>query len=246
MSTSNILIVLILLTLSFSQESVTVYFKYSNEKSIAFEKQFMEEIKKLHNARHKKSPITLKFTELSGYKELFSKIDKPSSPNLVCAISSITITKNRLLKYDFSYRYLKINQAIIKNTKSKLKDFNNAKFAYLENSIHQEAFNLLKKQYPKIRGISYKTSKEIKNELDNKKFNYQIADGIVAFINENREIVTELSFFKTDGYGIIYPKNSQLKKRLESAIRYFVSTSKYFQLIKKHFGNNAFKYYKSL
>jgi hypothetical protein len=229
-----------------TQEVITVYYKYSNDKSIGFESQFMEEIKKLHNIRHKKNPISFKFIEQSDYKKIFNQIDNAKPMNKICGISSLTITEDRLIKYDFSYRYLKINQAIIKHKRHDAQDFNTAKFAYLENSIHEEAFYLLKKQYHQIIGIPYKSSKEIKDDMDKKKFNYQIADGIVAFINENREIATELSFFQTEGYGIIYPKNTILKEQLDPAIKHFVSTKRYFDLIKEHFGEKAFEYYKDL
>jgi ABC-type amino acid transport substrate-binding protein len=47
-------------------------------------------------------------------------------------------------------------------------------------------------------------------------------------------------------FGILLPKNSKLKEKIDPIIKYYVKTSRFYQLVKKYFGEDASNYFKNL
>jgi hypothetical protein len=243
---NKICILLFILTAElFSQKIITIYHKPTNDVMAKFENDFMETILNLYNKKNTNDKIEFNHIKVDTYKVLFDKM-KDKKRHDICSISSITITMDRMKDYDFSIRYLKDNHVVIRNTKFEKVDIKEAKVGYLKNSLYEDSFLFIKNKYPNIIGIEYDKTKDVIKALETNLIDYQFASGIIAFIRPNREIVEELPLNRSRGYGIIYPKGSALKEKLDPTIKYFLTSPKYFALIAKHFGEELLSYYKTI
>ena len=228
--------------LLFSQSEITVYTTKTNTMMTSFENDFFTEIIILYNKKNKHESLTFHVKNVSNFPKLFKKM-KVEDNHLICGISSVSILKDRLQYFDFSKRYLKENQVLIRNTNYAKKVFNKSTVGYFKNSLNSAAFMFIKKKYPGIKSIEFKKKSDAISALEKNKIDFQIVFGLNPFIKDNREIVEEIPNFNSKGFGIIYPKGSQLKKKLDPIINYYTTSNRYYSLIKRHFGEKLLAYY---
>jgi ABC-type amino acid transport substrate-binding protein len=245
-----LIIIIILFTKSFAQDSVSIIISNGVSKLTAFEAEFMTQVITLYNAKNE-DKLNIKFVRMSNYGEIFKRIREASKTDLICAIRAITITEERKNIYDFSYPYMPIKQVLISLKKNYdiFKDWKNPKHVIYANrlTMHWENALELSKKY---NLIFYKP----KSTKDESMTRYVRSGDIDFYVGDMSDIfaikdLTMLSNF--DGallshYGVLYPKNSVLKTKLDRYIKYFAKSPLFYKVIVKHFGTDFASYFKNL
>ena len=239
---------LIVINITLCQDTIIVYTIPSKFKINAFEKDLFKEIIKLHNYKTEKH-YSVRFVDLNDYSDLFTEISKSDKNDLVCAVRSITITDERKKKYEFSHPYLPIKQVLItkKNSTLNKRTWRNKKhtIAAIENTVHYKAAILLSEKY----GFKFRATKEILttyDELLQGKYDFFIGDISECWNNNYVIFLDDFENAELSNFGIMYPKNSQLRKELDPFLSYFLKSPRIYSLLKKHLGDGVVKYFKEI
>ena len=77
------------------------------------------------------------------------------------------------------------------------------------------------------------------------KVDFYVGDMTDAIVTD-RVILSDFKGAAISNYGILYPKGSILKKKLDKYIKYYKRSSSYYQLLGKHFGKEIVNYFRTL
>jgi glutamine transport system substrate-binding protein len=162
-------------------------------------------------------------------------------------ISSISITDKRKLSYDFSIPYFESTNMILVKQGSPIKSALDLKGKKVAVQLSTTADTLMSK----IMGIDNSKLKRYDSnavallELDNGGADAVVADFavVVEYIKNNPDkkyvSIEDKVNFTSEYYGILYPKGSDLKAKLDPAIKKVVEGSKYKELYKKWIGKDV-------
>ena len=196
-----------------------------------------------------KTDYKLKFIEVDEFSELFTVMKK--TDNFSCAVSAITITKERSKKFDFSYPYFPIKEAILtsRNKKFKPDDWKRTgtKIALVKGSIGESHISTFKEKYKlKTVLVDYKRYQNLQYEIETGKIDFFVSDIVESWTNKNIQFVSDFKEAKLSYYGFMYPKDSKLKKIFDPAIISFIRTPSYLRLLKKNYGQKIVDYYREV
>lgn len=159
-------------------------------------------------------------------------------------ISSVSITDERKQTYDYSIPYFESVNMILVKDGSPIKSATDLKDKKVAVQISTTADTLMSK----IMGQDNKSLKRMDNntlallELDNGGVDAVVAD--VAIVREyiknnpNKKLVAipDPKNFDSEFYGILLPKGSELKAKLDPAIKKVIENGTYATVYKKWFG----------
>ncbi|NHW36989.1 basic amino acid ABC transporter substrate-binding protein [Paenibacillus aceris] len=159
-------------------------------------------------------------------------------------ISSVSITDERKQSYDYSIPYFESTNMILVKEGSPIKSATDLKDKKVAVQISTTADTLM----TKIMGESNKSLKRLDNntlalmELENNGVDAVVAD--IAIVREyvknnpTKKFVTisDPTNFESEYYGILLPKGSELKAKLDPAIKKIIENGAYAKVYKKWFG----------
>jgi glutamine transport system substrate-binding protein len=161
-------------------------------------------------------------------------------------ISSVSITDKRKLTYDFSLPYFESKNLILVKEGSSIKSALDLKDKKVAVQLSTTADTLMSG----IMGVDNSKLRRFDSnavaflELDQGGVDAVVADiaVVVDYIknNPNKKYISieDKVNFTSEYYGILYPKGSDLKAKLDPAIKKVVQSSKYKELYKKWIGKD--------
>jgi len=191
--------------------------------------------------------LSIQFENLLGFNSLYSKIRKSQDGHF--GASSFSITEQRMTEVSFSPKYMNDvetmitsnNLPVFKDTADFLKYIDEVTFLVVPNTTYQEDFEGLKVLNidPKVLIIDEGT--EIMKS-------YYLKDNYIGFAElptyfvakkEGIKIKRQNLFkYKRDGYGIIYPKDSDWKPIVDKFFNDEASKMKINKVLQKHLGSD--------
>ena len=218
----------------------TIYVKMYDSNFNPFEKEFIRNVLNLYKLKQKKS-FQIKFIQLNSFDDLF-KFDPEKK---MLSISAITITKKRLKGYDFSIGYFPIKQAVLTTAAHKNLDWGKKGviLGFIKDDFHSQTVLELKKNYPIITK-EIDLSSHAASLIGSGKIDVFISDISSAWTEHSNLIVLDSTnpYLHVSNYGILYPKGSDLKIELDKIINYYIRSSSYYSLIRRHFGKRAYSH----
>jgi hypothetical protein len=240
----SFLILIVFIIYNISAQTVIVFIeKKTNEDKFAkFEKDMISSFITFFNLESN-SKYKLNFIEMT-LNETFIKMQKYTSNDNILAINSLSVTDERKLKFDFSTPYMINRPIILKSKKNKNpKDLENIKsvFGTIKGSIYERILiNDLKNKNQKY--ILTNSMIELIEKLKNGSIDFIYSD-YVNIWSFDLESVKEIDTGDIDQIAILFPKNSILRKSINTYFETFIKSGTYMSLIKKHFGEAAINYF---
>ncbi|RXT06620.1 basic amino acid ABC transporter substrate-binding protein [Ammoniphilus sp. CFH 90114] len=175
-----------------------------------------------------------------GWDPLFAAIQ---GKEMDIAISGITINEKRQQTYDFSLPYFESTNMILTKEGSSINsyaDLKDKKVGVMNGTTGQAAVE-------KIQGAE---SKDIKKFDSNVVAIMEMINGGVEAVVTDNAVVQEYvknnpdkklkaiadSEFESEFYGIMYPKGSEVKAKLDESLKKMVENGTYTEIYKKWFG----------
>ena len=166
----------------------------------------------------------------------------------VLAISTITVTDERKKQFDFSVPYIPAKSVIF--TSAKNKEISSTSWmapgsviGVQKKTTHESVLNTLLKQYPIKKETSPDYGHLMQRLLDDK-IVYMLGDNVEIWNDTSLRILYTLDFQKGTDIAIMYPKGSKLKDEFDKYLKYYIHSSKFFQLIRDKYGSDVSKYFR--
>jgi glutamine transport system substrate-binding protein len=175
-----------------------------------------------------------------GWDPLFAALQ---SKEIDMAISGITINDKRKQTYDFSVPYFEATQMIMVKENSPIKnalDLKGKVIGVQNATTGQEAVEKLLGKSDNIK--KFETTVVAIMELLNGGVDAVVTDNAVAneYVknNPNKKIKTiaDPKHFESEFYGLMFPKGSDLKPKVDEALKKLIKNGKYAEIYKKWFG----------
>ncbi|MFZ7946154.1 MULTISPECIES: basic amino acid ABC transporter substrate-binding protein [Bacillaceae] len=187
----------------------------------------------------KEAGYEVKFENV-GWDPLFVEIEGKTAD---LAVSSITITPERLESYDFTVPYfLSKNEILVPkgSTIKSAKDLEGKKIAVQNGTTAQTIVeNLFGKNYDKLKKFENNNLSIL--ELKNNGVDAVVADNTVVETyvknnpKDNFEFIEDDDAFEKEFYGLLLPKGSKLKGDLDKAVKKVIDNGTYAKLYKQWF-----------
>lgn len=241
----KILLVTFFLNTILSQTQLTLY-KVSGENDFQqFEYHIIKNTIELYN-KHNNDNYTF-ITKFTSFDSIFINISDSTATNTL-AISSISITKDRLANYQFSNPYMPVYKVILKTVSSTNNNAwknGNHTVGYVKNSTHHHYYKTLKLRYPKIKPMAFTTYSKM-NEYSSKGLvDFIITD--LKFNNTRDRVIVKIDNYETDYFGIMYHKDSPLKEKFDVYLNYYLKSKKFLHYLKsKNTHQNYIAYFRSI
>lgn len=235
------LLSLLLVMLLFSQVQLRVYVNQAGNKFNHFEKELIQDIIKLHNGKSKTN-YKIEFKKYGVFAMLFDILNQEKNNSLLCGINSISITKERQKKYQFSSSYFVSKVILLSKHYQKLHINAKTRISYTEGTLNDKVIKLLSKSHRFI-AVPYQNFNIRYEALLKGKDDYGVGDYVDSWIYD-MNLVKLFDEFGQDHYGIIFPKHSRLAKELDKTVRYYIKSPAYYKLVRKHFGKEAANFVK--
>ncbi|MFC4184107.1 basic amino acid ABC transporter substrate-binding protein [Saccharococcus thermophilus] len=176
-----------------------------------------------------------------GWDPLFAALQ---SKEIDMAISGITINDKRKQTYDFSIPYFESTHMIMVKENSPIKnalDLKGKVIGVQNATTGQEAVE-------KLLGKDNKNIKKFENtvvaimELLNGGVDAVVTDNAVAneYVKNNPDkkikTIADPDHFESEFYGLMFPKGSDLKPKVDEALKKLIKSGKYAEIYKKWFG----------
>ena len=237
-----ILSILVLFLKLSSQEMLFVHTSGANSKFSKFEKEFISYSIELLNKRYQGSDVRVKFIPLPSFSKVFEIVNRNKEKKHIhnIGVNSISVTDERKENFDFSSTYMH-NKHCFLTGKSNIYN-ENSKVGYLAGSVIETHIDKLKKIYS-YDFIPYKVSLERLKDLKTNKIQLLISD-YVDIWSYNLKLVKEIDIIEKDQFAVLMPKECFLSDKLKETFDYYIGSTPYYRLVKKHFGNEALNYSK--
>ncbi|MEO3946493.1 basic amino acid ABC transporter substrate-binding protein [Gorillibacterium sp. CAU 1737] len=203
------------------------------DKIVGFDVDFLDAVMKQAGLKYK-----LTNTGWDPMQEYVKKGDYDAG------VSSVSITDERKQSYDFSLPYFESTNMILVKEGSDIKSALDLKGKKVAVQSSTTADTLM----TEIMGTGNTDLKKYESntlaflELDKGGVDAAVAD--IAIVKEYAKnnptkkfvLVEDKENFGAEFYGILYPKNSELKAKLDPAIQAIIENGKYAEIYKKWFG----------
>ncbi|MFC0296101.1 basic amino acid ABC transporter substrate-binding protein [Geobacillus jurassicus] len=175
-----------------------------------------------------------------GWDPLFASLQ---SKEIDMGISGITITDERKQTYDFSTPYFEATQVILVKEGSPVKnalDLKGKTIGVQNSTTGQEAAEKLFGKGNHIK--KFETTVVAIMEMLNGGVEAVITDNAVAneYVKNNPKkklkVIEDPKNFTYEYYGMIFPKDSELKAKVDEALKKVMDSGKYAEIYKKWFG----------
>jgi glutamine transport system substrate-binding protein len=176
-----------------------------------------------------------------GWDPLFAALQ---SKEIDMAISGITINDKRKQTYDFSIPYFESTHMIMVKQNSPIKnalDLKGKTIGVQNATTGQEAVEkLLGKGNKNIK--KFETTVVAIMELLNGGVDAVVTDNAVAseYVKNNPnkkiKVIPDSKHFESEFYGMMFPKGSDLKPKIDKALKKLMENGKYAEIYKKWFG----------
>jgi ABC-type amino acid transport substrate-binding protein len=239
------LILLFFFSVTISQNEIIVYRTSANMLMNKIEEEIIINTFDLYNKKNN-NLLSYKFKSFAKFGDMQNEFDLVSTlkPNSILTINRITISKEREEKYRFSSIYAPGKEVLVKRVSDKrpFQLSNRTKILYIKNTAHENSMKYLKQKYSIIPYPTVSTT-EMFQRLESDKYDYGIIDNVSIWTKNNYEIVHEIEEQNGKGFGIMYPKNSKLRDKLDKYIQYYIRSSKFKILLTKSYGKEVRNYF---
>jgi len=206
------------------------------DKIVGFDVDFLDAVMKEAGLSYK--------LENAGWDPLFIELDKGDKSAYQAGISAVSITDERKQSYDFSIPYFESTNMILVKEDSPIQnalDLKDKKVAVQGATTAEEL----------MKGIMGDANTNLKRfdsntlalmELQNNGVDAVVADSAVVqeYVKNNPDkkfkAITDKTNFVPEYYGIIFPKGSDLKAKLDPAIEKVRASDEYKEMYKKWIG----------
>jgi glutamine transport system substrate-binding protein len=175
-----------------------------------------------------------------GWDPLFAALQ---NKEIDMAISGITINDKRKQTYDFSVPYFEATQMIMVKQNSPIKnalDLKGKTIGVQNATTGQEAVEKLLGKGNNIK--KFETTVVAIMELLNGGVDAVVTDNAVAneYVKNNPnkkiKVIPDSKHFESEFYGMMFPKGSDLKAKVDEALKKVMKSGKYAEIYKKWFG----------
>jgi hypothetical protein len=236
-------ICLLINTVIFSQsdiQKVDIIIRPFIDKMRVFEKNIIDTIIKIHNQRNKFQLKTNYIIEENYNKIRPMLYSDQVNRNYSCGISGFTISK--IKGFEFSHPYMPIQEVFISRI-----DFNGTdsilRCGFSNNPFSKRRILQISSDF-KYAFIPYDEKSELYKALNTGEIDIRLADSHDAFFDPLLKIYENIDS-NYEYLGIIFPKNSMLKKMLSPILKDFIHTKEYrmmvIQFLGEDFSRNVFE-----
>jgi len=199
----------------------------------------------------KEEPYYLVFDTVPYFYMMFQRLEdyfKKGKQNQAFAMSSISVTEARKVKYSFSSIYMPSKEVVFTVTDHKNVSADSWKkkgtvIGFQVKTTQEKTIQRLKKKYGVI-GAPFQAFKHRFNALLQGKINYAIADNVELWNHEKIKILYTLDEQHSEGIAIMYMKHSTLRKKMEKYLRYYLKSPVFYKLIREKYGHDVSNYFK--
>ena len=239
------IIFLSFIALSISQTEITIYRTSANLLMNKIEEEIINNTFELYN-KNNSEKLTYKFHNVVNFGNMLKQFDLKAkyNPDHIMLVNRITVTSAREVKYLFSSIYAPGKEVLVKRISDKrpLKLNENTKIIFIKNTAHEKSMRFLKNKYS-IIPILVNSTREMYQKLENEKYDYGIADNVSIWEKQNYEIVHEIEYQNGKGFGIMYPKISKLRDKLDRYLLYYLRSNRFKKLLTKSYGKFVREYF---
>jgi hypothetical protein len=224
-------------------DTIIVYTKLPLKNNINSE--FMPLVEKTYN-RMNPDKIFFIYKDLNDFKKAFKLFEESKDNHHMLYINGVTITKERKKKFDFSIPYFPIRPAAVAPKYKNMVGINvyDKKYsiaARINTSNMKYAEEISKKTGQVL--IRINTNDSLDSFFRSNKVDLYITDAIAPWLQEDLQLIHIYKEVDANGYGILYPKGSKLKKKLDKTIKHILSSPDYFKIIKKVIPKINYRYF---
>ena len=227
----------------FQTDTIIVYTKVPLENSMNH--GILSLVKNRYN-KENNDKIHFVFKDLNHFERAFKLFDEAKGNDSILYMNGVTITEERKKKFDFSIPYFPIRPAAMVTKDMDITEINifdpKLRIAARSNTSNMKhAERISKRTGQKLIKISSTDSLEryYKNNL----IDVYITDAVAAWTEKNLKLVHIYKEIEANGYGMLYPKGSRLKERLDKTLKKVISSPDYYKLIKKLIPKINYRYF---
>lgn len=244
-----IFIILISIYFSFSQLNLNIVKTDYQSKIQTIEQDILQNVLELYERRSRQT-ISKRSFGSKDFSELFGIVDSlaESSKDNTLLLTAVTITPEREEKYDFSIPYMPAKDVIFGKKdrwKGKSWNFKSMRIGYTRSSVQEK----VAEKYKKLHGVEIKAFhswEHMVEGLHKGEIDAGLMDNVSVWADERLMVIrdVEQEFQQGKGFGILYPKGSSLKKKLDPIIRYYLKSQKFYAFCERQYGKEVAGYYK--
>lgn len=212
-----------------------------NLRPFLIEDSILANLEYLYNVNN---PDKIKFSviRLNNFPDLFKQIYK-FPKNTVMAMSSISITREREKRFDFSVPYIETKESILTFHRLEGNWYDEGKkIGFVINTIEEIRANILRNKYP-IQLVPFKSFQERNEGVKTQKVDYYIGESAHYWNDSGVRIIHTFENRIGLGLGIMYQKGSDLKQKLDKYIAYYRSSKGFYTTMRKMFGKDYAQYF---
>lgn len=236
-----IIIILLFFTSDIKEREITILRVPSQSKIFEIETNILTNVIDLYNRKNEQK-IIIKEKMLNQFNEVFPSFDAMKTSNKAI-LGTISITPERLKKYDFSHSYLPARVAILGLKNKAVKSINNLRLGYVKATVQENIAQELKQSH-QVKLKSYNNMDEIVRGVILEEVDIILLENVSAWADPRLQIIDQFVNNVSEGYGIVFPKDSDLKKVLDPYLKYYLKSQKFYKSIREIYGSEIADYYK--
>lgn len=230
----------------FSQETITFLRTVDDTTVRQIESEIIKNVFEMYNVKTE-SNLKYQFKNITPFPSIFSELKKAETSSLkhtLAGMNSISNTLERKQTFDFSSIYLPAFDVVF-SLKETTADWNkkNTKISYHLGTTQETTFQRLKKEH-EITGVPFLLFKDRLNSLFLGDVRFSLGDNVEVWDDKRFKVVHSMPYKKGTGFGIIYPKGSNLNARLDRYLVYYIKSAKFHTLIREKFGVDVSIYFR--
>ena len=234
------LLYFLFITFSFSQnnsQNVDIYLRPLKFNIRIFEKKLIDKLLSTYNENNKVQ-LKANYIVIDDFNKIRPALySKSANKKYVCAISGFTITK--IKKFEYSHPYFPFQEVFI--SKSNFKASNSViKCGFFDNPFSRRRILQFSSRF-KYKFIKYTNENLLRTDLDNNKnIDIRFADSYEVYFGKGLKVYQNIDP-NYEFLGIIFPKNSTLKKILNPVLKKFIKSNDYEAMLTEHLGHKYAK-----
>jgi ABC-type amino acid transport substrate-binding protein len=244
------LIYLIFISFNFSQNELVVVKTAYLSKIQTIEQDILQNVVELYE-RKTGEKLPIRYVTSYDFSYLFSMLDSVSVNNLNYSLmlTAVSITPEREETYDFSVPYMPAKEVIFglkKAWDNNPWDFNNKRIGYTTKSVQEVVAKEYQRMHPSITIKEYHSWEHMIIGLKAGEIDAGLMDNVSVWADDKLMVIEDVAadLQQGKGLGIMYPKGSTLKAKLDPIIKYYLKSQKFYSFCAKQYGMEVANYYK--